>query len=106
MPRAFLSLGSNLGDRLALLREALQRLARLEAVDFVGASPLYEAEPWESEPGRTLDETRWYLNCVVAVETTLPPRALLEPVQAIETAPGRTRHRGTPEAPPCSATTL
>jgi len=106
MPRAFLSLGSNLGDRLALLREALERLARLEAVEIVGASPLYEAEPWESEPGRTRDETRWYLNCVVAVETTLPPRALLERVQAIETALGRTRPSGTPEARRFAARTL
>ncbi|OLC58254.1 MAG: 2-amino-4-hydroxy-6-hydroxymethyldihydropteridine diphosphokinase [Candidatus Rokubacteria bacterium 13_1_40CM_4_69_39] len=106
MPRAFLSLGSNLGDRLALLREALERLARLEAVEIVGASPLYEAEPWESEPGRTRDETRWYLNCVVAVETTLPPRALLERVQAIETALGRTRPSGTPEAQRFAARTL
>src|SRR3989475_10844862 len=106
MPRAFLSLGSTLGDRLALLREALERLARLEAVEIVGASPLYEAEPWESEPGRTRDETRWYLNCVVAVETTLPPRALLERVQAIETALGRTRPSGTPEAQRFAARTL
>ena len=98
MPRAFLSVGSNLGDRLALLREAVQRLARLEAVQVVGASRLYEAEPWESEPGRTRDETTWYLNCVVAVETTLPPHALLERVQAVETALGRTRPPGTPEA--------
>ena len=106
MVRAFLSVGSNLGDRLALLREAIQRLAQLEAVQVVGASRLYEAEPWESEPGQTRDETRWYLNCVVAVETTLPPRALLERVQAIETALGRTRPSGTPEARRFAARTL
>src|SRR5438552_3504787 len=73
---------------------------------IVGASPRYEAEPGESEPGRTRDETRWYLNCVVAVETTLPPRALLERVQAIETALGRTRPSGTPEARRFAARTL
>jgi len=106
MPRVFLSLGSNLGDRLALLRAAWERLAGLEAVEVVGTSRLYEAEPWESEPGRTRDETRWYLNCVVAVETTLPPRALLERVQAIETALGRTRPPGTPEARRFAARTL
>src|SRR2546429_10007006 len=106
MPRAFLSLGSNLGDRLALLREALERLARLEAVEIVGASPLYEAQPWESEPGRTRDETRWDLNCVVAVETTLPPPALLEQGQAIETAPGRTRPSGHPQAQRLAAPAL
>ena len=106
MTRVFLSLGSNLGDRLGLLRAAWERLARLEGVEVVGTSRLYEAEPWESEPGRTRDETRWYLNCVVAVETTLPPRALLERVQAIETALGRTRPTGTPEARRFAARTL
>ncbi|MEK7387781.1 MAG: 2-amino-4-hydroxy-6-hydroxymethyldihydropteridine diphosphokinase, partial [candidate division NC10 bacterium] len=66
MPRVYLSLGSNLGDRRALLTEAVHRLGRLEATELVAASRLYEAEPWESEPGRTRDEQPWYLNCVVA----------------------------------------
>ncbi len=98
MPRVYLSLGSNLGDRPALLREAVRRLARLDAVEVVAASRLYEAEPWEDEPGRTRNETRWYLNCVVAVETTLAPRALLRELQAVEQALGRARPEGTPEA--------
>jgi 2-amino-4-hydroxy-6-hydroxymethyldihydropteridine diphosphokinase len=65
----------------------------------VSASPLYESEPWEAEPGQTEGERPWYLNCVVAIETTLPPRTLLERLQAIEAALGRTRPPGmTPEA--------
>lgn len=98
MARAYLSLGSNVGDRFAALKAAVRRLSRLEAVEFIDASPLYDAEPWESKPGQTAGEQRWYLNCVVAVETTLPPRALLAEVQAIETTLGRTRPAGTPEA--------
>jgi 2-amino-4-hydroxy-6-hydroxymethyldihydropteridine diphosphokinase len=98
MPRVYLSLGSNLGDRPALLREAVQQLARLDAVRLLTASRLYEAEPWEDEPGRTLEETRWYLNCVVAIETALPARDLLRRLQAVEAALGRTRPAGTPEA--------
>ena len=44
-------------------------------------------------------ERRWYLNCVVAVDTALRPRVLLDRLQAIETALGRTRTAGlTPEA--------
>ena len=78
MTRVYLSLGSNLGDRLALLRAAVQRLRDAADVELVTASPLYESEPWEEEPGRASSEQRWYLNCVLAVDTPLPPRALLE----------------------------
>jgi len=46
MPRVFLSIGSNLGDRLACLRGAVARLRALHDVDFVDASPLYRTEPW------------------------------------------------------------
>jgi 2-amino-4-hydroxy-6-hydroxymethyldihydropteridine diphosphokinase len=96
--RVYLSLGSNLGDRLALLRAAVQRLRESADVDVVAASPLYESEPWEAEPGRAGSEQRWYLNCVVAVDTGLPPRALLDRVRGIEDALGRVRPPGTPEA--------
>ena len=98
MARVFLSLGSNLGDRVALLRAAVRQL-RTAGVDLVAASPLYESEPWEEEPGQTEIERPWFLNCVVAVETELSPRALLTRVQTIESDLGRTRLPGlTPEA--------
>jgi len=99
MPRVYLSLGSNLGDRLTLLRDAVRRLGALQGVRFVDASPVYESEPWESEPGQTSAERPWYLNCVVAVETELQPHALLAGLQAIEDTLGRRRPEGlTPEA--------
>ena len=98
MARVFLSLGSNLGDRVALLRSAVARLREAD-VALVAASPLYESEPWEEEPGQTEIERPWFLNCVVAVETTLSPRALLARVQSIESDLGRARLPGlTPEA--------
>ena len=98
MPRVYLSLGSNLGDRLAVLRAAVQQL-QAHGLALVDASPLYESEAWEEEPGQTDVERRWYLNCALAVETTLRPRDLLDHLQAIETALGRTRTAGlTPEA--------
>ena len=98
MTRVYLSLGSNLGDRLSLLRTAVQRLRESADLDLVTASPLYESEPWEEEPGRSGSEQRWHLNCVVAVDTPLPPRALLERLRGIENALGRVRPSGTPEA--------
>jgi 2-amino-4-hydroxy-6-hydroxymethyldihydropteridine diphosphokinase len=98
MTRVYLSLGSNLGDRLDVLRTAVRRLRESAEIAVVDASPLYEAEPWEEEPGRTERERRWYLNCVVAIDTALPPRALLGHLHAIENALGRVRPTGTPEA--------
>jgi 2-amino-4-hydroxy-6-hydroxymethyldihydropteridine diphosphokinase len=88
MAQVYLSLGSNLGDRLALLRDALARL-QADGLAPVATSPLYESEPWEVQPGQTEGERPWYLNCVVAIETTLAPRALLERLHAIEAAPAR-----------------
>jgi len=102
----YLSLGSNVGDRLAVLRSAVQRLHDISAVRFLDASPLYDAEPWESEPGQTAGERRWYLNCVVAIETSLSPRALLAELQTIEASLGRTRPPGTPEAQRFASRTL
>lgn len=106
MTRVYLSLGSNAGDRLATLKAAVRRLHGIEAVTFVDASRLYDSEPWESEPGQTASEQRWFLNCVVAIETSLSPRALLAALQSIETALGRTRPPGTPEAQRFAARTL
>ena len=98
MTRVYLGLGSNLGERLEVLRAAMRELRGSTDIAVVETSPLYESEPWEEEPGRTEHEQRWYLNCVVAVETALPPRALLARLQGIETALGRIRPAGTPEA--------
>jgi 2-amino-4-hydroxy-6-hydroxymethyldihydropteridine diphosphokinase len=98
MARVYLGLGSNVGDRVERLRAAVRRLVETGEVTLVAASSLWESEPWEEEPGRTDHERSWYLNCVVAVETPLPPRALLERLQAVEVALGRTRPAGTPEA--------
>jgi len=97
--KVFLSVGSNMGDRVALLREAVARLRRAPGVEFVDASPLYWTEPWESQPGRRgAEQETWFFNCVVAIETTLEPPALLEHVQDVERGLGRVRGTGTPEA--------
>jgi 2-amino-4-hydroxy-6-hydroxymethyldihydropteridine diphosphokinase len=96
--RVYLGLGSNAGDRLATLRAAVQRLRDIGELSVVTASRLYETEPWETETGRTAGEHTWHLNCVIAVETSLEPHALLERLHGIEDALGRARPPGTPEA--------
>jgi 2-amino-4-hydroxy-6-hydroxymethyldihydropteridine diphosphokinase len=98
MERVYLSLGSNLGDRLAMLKAAIRSLRNVEGVEVVRASRVYETEPWENEPGQLRHERAWYLNCVVAIDTTVSAGTLLARLQAIETSLGRTRPRGTPEA--------
>ncbi len=99
MAKVFLSVGSNMGDRVALLRQAVAHLRNLPEVEFVDASPLYWTEPWERKPGQSRQsEETWFFNCVVAIETTLEPPALLDQVQSVERGLGRTRGTGTPEA--------
>ncbi len=97
MARVFLSVGSNLGDRLQCLRRAVAELRAIPDVEFLDASGLYRTEPWEQRPGQQPDEDTWFFNCVVAIETTLAPMALLERVQEVEQKLGRQRGPGTPE---------
>jgi len=79
----YLSLGSNLGDRQANLRNAIGRL--LELGDVLEVSSLYETEPVE------VTAQPWFLNCAVAVRTELIPREFLAGVLAIEKSMGRER---------------
>ncbi len=79
--RAFLGLGSNLGDRRAYLRDAVDRLP-----DVVAVSPLYETDPVGGPPGQGA-----YLNCVVELRTSRSPRELLTVAQAAEAAAQRVR---------------
>jgi 2-amino-4-hydroxy-6-hydroxymethyldihydropteridine diphosphokinase len=82
--RAFLGLGSNLGDRLANLQQAVDRLARTEGIRVVRASRVYETDPvGPPQPD--------YLNAVVEVATVLRPRSLLEACLGVEAAMGRVR---------------
>lgn len=80
--RAFLGLGSNLGDRERYLREAVASLG--PAVRRV--SPVYETEPVGGPPGQGP-----YLNVVVEIDTDLSPRDLLAVCHRLEAAAGRVR---------------
>jgi len=85
MTRAYLAIGSNLGDRLAHLQSAVDGLGATPGVTVVGVSRIYETEP---VGGPKQPE---YLNAVVAVDTGLPARALLERGQELEAAARRVR---------------
>lgn len=83
MELAYLSLGSNIGDREAALREAIQRLAAIGRVALV--SSIYETEPVE------VPDQPWFLNCAVALETEKTPEQLLSEILSIEEEMGRRR---------------
>lgn len=93
--RAFISFGSNLGDRLAHLSEAKRRLASTGHVAILAASPVYESAPVDCPP-----QTPSFYNAVVVVDTELTPHLLLDALQQIEAAMGRppTRPKKTPRA--------
>jgi 2-amino-4-hydroxy-6-hydroxymethyldihydropteridine diphosphokinase len=80
----YLSLGSNLGDREAHLRAAIERLAAPD-LRVVRISPVYETEPVD------YTNQRWFLNLVVEAETGLFPMQLLARTGKIERALGRVR---------------
>jgi 2-amino-4-hydroxy-6-hydroxymethyldihydropteridine diphosphokinase len=82
-PVAYLGLGSNVGDREANMRAALEALER-HGVEIDAVSSLYETEP----VGEILDQPD-FLNAVARVRTTLGPEDLLDVCKAIEAEEGR-----------------
>lgn len=83
MTDVFLSLGSNVGDRLAHICKAEQLIRRLGPI--TGYSALYRTDPllYSQQPD--------FLNCAVRIRTTLAPLELLSRTQAIEQEIGRAK---------------
>jgi 2-amino-4-hydroxy-6-hydroxymethyldihydropteridine diphosphokinase len=79
----YLSLGSNLGDREANLRTAIEKLKAIGEV--VAVSSFYETEPVE------VTAQPWFLNCAVKFDTEKMPRQLISSILAIEQSMGRQR---------------
>ncbi len=84
MPKAYLSLGSNMGDRAGNIARAVA-LLRERGVRVTKESALYDTEPVEM---RTQD---WFVNSVIEVETDEAPAALMAKLLVIERAMGRER---------------
>jgi 2-amino-4-hydroxy-6-hydroxymethyldihydropteridine diphosphokinase len=82
--RAYIGIGSNLGDRTAQVRTAIARLAALPGTTVAATSSLYETEPLGNA-------STWYVNAVAALDTDLEPAPLLAALLAIERTMGRTR---------------
>jgi dihydroneopterin aldolase/2-amino-4-hydroxy-6-hydroxymethyldihydropteridine diphosphokinase len=82
---AFLSIGSNIGDRLQNCQKAIQNLARSKDIKLIKTSSFYETEPW----GEIKQD--WFINFAVKVETMLDAEDLLALLQDIEKGFGRKR---------------
>ena len=82
---AYIALGSNLGDRAAYLAAARAALGELPGSRIVGTSSVEETEPVGGVPQGA------YLNQMVALDTTLAPRELLDALHEIERSAGRVR---------------
>ena len=85
MGRAYVGLGSNLGDRSATLARAVALLGERPGIDIVAISSFRE-----TDPVGYLDQPR-FLNAAVAVETSLQPESLLFVLLDVERELGRTR---------------
>ena len=85
MTRAYVGLGSNMGDRERMLWSAVHMLAFSPEVEVVAVSSIRE-----TDPVGLADQPR-FLNAAVALDTELEPRALLELLMAVERELGRTR---------------
>ena len=85
MTRAYVGLGSNLGDRESTIRSAVAELEASEGVEVVAVSTLIDTEPvgYVAQPR--------FLNGVAALETALPARSLLGLLLAVEARFGRDR---------------
>jgi 2-amino-4-hydroxy-6-hydroxymethyldihydropteridine diphosphokinase len=85
MPLVYVGLGSNLGDREATIRRAVELLEAAAGLDVVAVSSLRETDPvgYEDQPK--------FLNGAAAIRTELAPQALLEQLQDVERQLGRDR---------------
>ena len=83
--RAYVGLGSNLGEREATLWKALEGLGATEGIEVVAVSSFRE-----TDPVGVVDQPR-FVNAAAALETSLSPRELLERLLDVERSLGRDR---------------
>ena len=86
MSLAYIGFGSNIGDRLAHIQNALDTLSKTEGITLQRISSIYKTEPVGYE------EQAQFLNGAAAIQTSLSPLSLLHTLKDIETAIGR-KHR-------------
>lgn len=83
MPVCFLGIGSNIGERISFITNALNEIGRIPDTKIVKTSSIYETEPW----GNVKQDD--YLNCAVEIYTELSAANLLSEIKNIEKKLGR-----------------
>ena len=86
MPLAYIGFGSNIGDRLAHIQNAIHALSKTEGVTLQKISSVYKTDPVGYEAQAQ------FLNGIAAIQTSLSPLSLLHTLKNIETEIGR-QHR-------------
>lgn len=86
MAIAYLSLGSNLGDRVGFVQQATSMLSSNPEISIVATSSFYETEPWQ------MTSENWFVNAVIQISTTLEPETLLKECKRIEASLGRIKN--------------
>ena len=89
MTIAYLSLGSNQGDRIGYIQQATSLLNLTENIAIVRTSAFYESEPWN------MSTETWFVNAVIEIKTSLTPKELLTECRRIERQLGRTPKEST-----------
>lgn len=84
MAIAYLSLGSNKGDRIGYVQQAASLLGMDEKITIVRTSAFYESEPWN------MNTKNWFVNAVVEIKTQYSPQELLVACQRVECQLART----------------
>lgn len=88
MAIVYLSLGSNLGDRVGYIQQACSLLGSLDNTKIVATSSFYESEPWQ------MNSENWFVNAIVQISTALTPDELLKECKRIESQLGRGEKNG------------
>ncbi len=88
MTIAYLSLGSNQGDRIGYIQQATSLLNLTDNISIVRTSAFYESEPWN------MSTETWFVNAVIEIKTSLAPKELLNECKRIERQLGRTPKEG------------
>ena len=83
MAIVYLSLGSNIGDRIGYVQQATSLLGSVDGISIIRTSAFYETEPWN------MNSETWFVNAVVEIKTSLSPQNLLFECQRIEAQLGR-----------------
>ena len=83
MIKAYLGIGSNVGDRATFCRRAVSALGEIDGIEVTQVSSLYETSPIGGPPQRS------FVNLVIEIATSLSPRGLLDATQAVEQRLGR-----------------